>query len=81
VILNVLEKLLEFKTETKLPSAKYTQGWNYYNFYAQLSQTKYSNNTWIEYIYRDDGLLEQSLSYNMQGKLNAWKTYFYEYFD
>jgi hypothetical protein len=77
----ISKKLLEFQTETKLPNEKFSKGWNYYNFNAQLSHTKYSNNTWIEYVYSDDGLLEQSLSYNMEGKLNAWKSYFYEYYE
>jgi len=74
-------KLLEFSTETKLPSQSFTRGWNLYNFDARVSKTEFSNNTWTEYLYFDNGLLDQTLSYNMEGKLNSWKTYYYSYFD
>ncbi len=77
----ISRKVLEFTTETKLPREKYSKGTNMYNFNAQLSRTQYSNNTWIDYIYSDDGLLAESLSYNMLGKLNAWKRYYYEFYE
>jgi hypothetical protein len=77
----VSKKILEFSTETKLPQETFTRGWNYYNFDAQLSRTQYSNNTWTEFVYKDNGLLDQTLSYNMQGKLNSWKRYYYEFYE
>ncbi|MFM9944277.1 MAG: hypothetical protein ACKVQB_03510 [Bacteroidia bacterium] len=77
----ISKKVLEFSTETKLPSEKYTKGWNYYNEYAQLFMTKYNNNTWTEFIFNDNGLLDQALSYNMEGKLNSWKRYYYEFYE
>lgn len=77
----ISKKILEFSTETKLPKESFTRGWNYYNFDAQLSRTQYSNNTWTEFIYKDNGLLDQTLSYNMQGKLNSWKRYYYEFYE
>lgn len=77
----VSKKVLEFSTETKLPKESFTRGWNYYNFDAQLSRTQYSNNTWTEFVYKDNGLLDQTLSYNMQGKLNSWKRYYYEFYE
>ncbi len=77
----ISKKLLEFSTEVKLPKSSLTKGWHYYNIDAQLIKTQYSNNTWIEYVYSDNGLLDQTLSYNMEGKLNAWKTYYYEFYD
>lgn len=77
----ISRKILEFSTETKLPKESYTKGWNYYNFDAQLSRTQYSNNTWTEFVYKDNGLLDQALSYNMQGKLNSWKRYYYEFYE
>ena len=77
----ISKKILEFSTETKLPKESFTRGWNYYNFDAQLSRTQYSNNTWTEFLYKDNGLLDQTLSYNMQGKLNSWKRYYYEFYE
>jgi len=77
----ISKKLLEFSTETLFPKASFTKGWNYYNFDAQLSRTQYSNNTWTEFIYKDNGLLDQTLSYNMEGKLNAWKRFYYEFYE
>lgn len=77
----ISKKILEFSTETKLPKESFTRGWNYYNFDAQLSRTQYSNNTWTEFVYKDNGLLDQTLSYNMQGKLNSWKRYYYEFYE
>ena len=77
----ISKKVLEFSTETKLPKESFTKGWNYYNFDAQLSRTQYSNNTWTEFIYSANGLLDQTLSYNMQGKLNSWKRSFYSYYE
>ncbi len=77
----ISKKILEFSTETKLPKVTFTRGWNYYNIDAQLSRTQYSNNTWTEFVYKDNGLLDQTLSYNMQGKLNSWKRYYYEFYE
>jgi len=77
----ISKKLLEFSTEVVLPKRTFTRGWNYYNFDAQLFRTQYSNNTWTEFVYSENGLLDQSLSYNMEGKLNAWKTYYYEFYE
>jgi len=77
----ISKKVLEFTTEIKLPKASYSKGWNFYNFDAQLSRTQYSNNTWTEFVYKENGLLDQTLSYNMEGKLNSWKRYFYEFYE
>ncbi|MCC6721197.1 MAG: hypothetical protein IT243_03280 [Bacteroidia bacterium] len=75
----ISKKLLEFSTEKKVPSESFSKGWNYYNTEAQLIKTHYSNNTWTEFVYDENGLLNKALSYNMQGKLNSLKLYFYEY--
>jgi hypothetical protein len=75
----ISKKLLEFSTETKLPKEKFTRAWNYYNLDAQMYRTQYSNNTWNEYVYKENGLLDQVLNYNMEGKLSSHKTYFYEF--
>lgn len=77
----ISKKVLEFTTEIKLPRESYSKGWNFYNFDAQLSRTQYSNNTWTEFVYKENGLLDQTLSYNMEGKLNSWKRYFYEFYE
>ena len=75
------KKILEFSTEIKLPNESYTKGWNFYNFNAELSKTQYSNNTWTDFIYLENGLLSEALSYNMLGKLNSWKRYNYEFYE
>ena len=77
----ISKKVLEFSTETKLPKVSFTKGWNYYNFDAQLSRIQYSNNTWTEFVYMENGLLDQTLSYNMQGKLNSWKHFYYSFYE
>ena len=77
----ISKKLLEFSIENKLPSESFSKGWNYYNTDAQLIKTQYNNNTWTEFVYDDSGLLSKALSYNMHGKLNSLKLYFYEYFE
>ena len=75
----ISRKLLEFSTETKLPSESYTKGWNYYDTSARLYRTHYSNNCWTEFYYLENGLPDQVLNYNMQGKLNSIKRYLYKY--
>jgi len=75
----ISKKLLESSTEIKLPKEKFSRSWNYYNLDAQMYRTQYSNNTWNEYVYKDNGLLDQVLNYNMEGKLSSYKTYFYEF--
>jgi len=75
----VSKKLLEFSTEVKLPKPSFTKGWNYYNFDALLIKTQFSNNTWTDYEYSENGLLYLSKFYNMEGKLNSQKSYFYQF--
>lgn len=75
----ISKKLLEFTVEKKLPSESFSKGWNFYNTEAQLIKTQYSNNTWTEFVYDENGLLNKALSYNMKGKLNSLKLYFYDY--
>lgn len=77
----ISKKLLEFSTEVKLPKPSFTKGWNYYNFDAQLIKTQFNNNTWSELFYSENGFLELNLFYNMEGKLNSHKSYFYEFHD
>ncbi|NUM32372.1 MAG: hypothetical protein HUU47_08625 [Bacteroidetes bacterium] len=74
----ISKKLLEFTVEKKIPSESYSKGWNYYNTEAQLIKTQYNNNTWTEYVYDNNGFLSKALSYNINGKLNTIKLYFYE---
>lgn len=77
----ISKKLLEYTAEIKLPKESYSKTWNFYNFNSQLYRTQYSNNTWTEFVYKENGLLDQTLSYNMEGKLNSWKRYFYEFYE
>lgn len=77
----ISKKLLEFSVETKLPREQFTRGWNYYNEYALLYKTQYSNNTWTDFEYFENGLVARALSYNMQGKLNLIKTYYYKFYE
>lgn len=72
-------KLLEFSTQTYAPKNSFTKGWNYYDFDARLFKTQYSNNTWTEYYYKENGLLDQSHFYNMEGNLSTVKIYVYEF--
>ena len=76
----ISRKLLEFSTEVKLPKPSFTKGWNYYNFDALLIKTQFSNNTWNDFEYSENELLKLSMFYNMEGKLNSQKSYFYQFY-
>lgn len=75
----VSKKLLEFSTETKLPKPSFLKGWNYYNIDAQKIRTQYSNNTWVDFTYGENGLPDKSYFYNMEGKLNSLKSYYFRF--
>ena len=77
----ISKKLLEFSTEVKLPKKHYTKAWNYYDFDARLFKTQYSNNSWTDFFYYENGLLQSAVYYNVDGTLSSIKIHTYEFHD